>query len=125
MSLTASKPPKLRLLATVETPLELARTIGRSANGLSAILIDCLTLWLSNVMLAGRDPAKETARLVAALRKARGNIIVVSNEVGMGIVPDNRLARDFRDAQGQLNRAVAEEADQVLFIAAGLPLTLK
>jgi adenosylcobinamide kinase/adenosylcobinamide-phosphate guanylyltransferase len=89
------------------------------------VLIDCLTLWLSNVMLTGRDLVAETQRLIAALRNADGPIVIVSNEVGFGIVPDNALARKFRDAQGRLNMQVAAIADRAVLIAAGLPLTLK
>jgi adenosylcobinamide kinase/adenosylcobinamide-phosphate guanylyltransferase len=107
---------------TVEAPLGLAEVIeGRTG----AVLIDCLTLWLSNIMLAGRDVASEEERLLAALQDAPSTIILVSNEVGLGIVPDNRLARDFRDAQGRLNQRIAEIADHVVFMAAGLPLILK
>ena len=89
------------------------------------LLIDCLTLWLSNVLLAGRPVEGEIVRLVAALGAAPGPVVVVSNEVGLGIVPDNALGRDFRDAQGRLNAEVAALADHVVFMAAGLPLTLK
>ncbi|MCK5712677.1 MAG: bifunctional adenosylcobinamide kinase/adenosylcobinamide-phosphate guanylyltransferase, partial [Hyphomicrobiaceae bacterium] len=89
------------------------------------VLIDCLTLWLSNVLLATRDIAAESDRLVAALGEVDGPIVIVSNEVGSGIVPDNKLARAFRDAQGQLNQRVAAIADHVVLVAAGIPLTLK
>ena len=89
------------------------------------MLIDCLTLWLSNIMLAERDVEAERERLVEALSTAAGPIVVVSNEVGLGIVPDNALARAFRDEQGRLNAAVAAVADTVVLMAAGLPLTLK
>jgi adenosylcobinamide kinase/adenosylcobinamide-phosphate guanylyltransferase len=107
---------------TVEAPLALAEAIeGRTG----AVLVDCLTLWLSNIMLAGRDVASEEERLLSALHNPPPTIVLVSNEVGLGIVPDNRLARDFRDAQGRLNQRIAEIADHVVFIAAGLPVTLK
>jgi adenosylcobinamide kinase/adenosylcobinamide-phosphate guanylyltransferase len=88
-------------------------------------LIDCLTLWLSNVMLAGRDLTAEVQRLVTALGHATGPMVIVSNEVGLGIVPDNALAREFRDAQGRLNMQVAAIADRAVLITAGLPLILK
>ena len=89
------------------------------------VLVDCLTLWLSNLMHAGRDIGTETAELLAALQAVAFPVLLVSNEVGLGIVPDNRLARDFRDHQGRLNQAVAAQADHVIFTAAGLPLVLK
>jgi adenosylcobinamide kinase/adenosylcobinamide-phosphate guanylyltransferase len=110
---------------TREVPLDLADLVREDAAAPRPMLIDCLTLWLSNVMLAERDIEAESARLVDALRAAGGPIVVVSNEVGLGIVPDNALARAFRDAQGRLNAAVAAEADTVVLMAAGLPLTLK
>jgi adenosylcobinamide kinase/adenosylcobinamide-phosphate guanylyltransferase len=108
--------------ATVEAPRDLATAIV-SASG--PVLIDCLTLWLSNLMLAGLDVGAETASLLDALGRAQAPVVAVSNEVGLGIVPDNALARAFRDAQGRLNAAVAARADHVVFLAAGLPLTLK
>jgi adenosylcobinamide kinase/adenosylcobinamide-phosphate guanylyltransferase len=110
---------------TVEAPLDLPGAIVAHGSEGQAVLIDCLTLWLSNVMLAGRDLVAETQRLITALRNAGGPIVIVSNEVGFGIVPDNALARKFRDAQGRLNMQVAAIADRAVLIAAGLPLILK
>ena len=110
---------------TLEAPLDLPEAIAAHGNDGQVVLIDCLTLWLSNVMLAGRDVFAEQQRLVAALNKADGPVVVVSNEVGFGIVPDNALARKFRDAQGRLNMQVAAIADRAVLIAAGLPLILK
>ncbi|WP_072392295.1 bifunctional adenosylcobinamide kinase/adenosylcobinamide-phosphate guanylyltransferase [Hyphomicrobium sp. CS1GBMeth3] len=110
---------------TRDVPLKLAELIDETGNGGQPILIDCLTLWLSNVMLAGLDVETESTHLAAALAAAGGPIVVVSNEVGLGIVPDNALARAFRDAQGRLNAAVAAAADHVVLMAAGLPLVLK
>ena len=118
----AERGPRWR---TIEEPLALAPTLLRAAQPHQIILVDCLTLWLSNLMLAGRDIAIETAALAAALPQLRGNVLFVSNEVGSGIVPDNRLARDFRDAQGRLNQSMAAACGHVSLIVAGLPLVLK
>lgn len=109
---------------TVEAPLDLERAIAE-ARPEEAVLVDCLTLWLSNLMLAGRDPAAALAALTGGLRAATGPLALVSNEVGLGLVPETPLGRAFRDAQGRLNQAVAAEADLVVFMAAGLPLALK
>lgn len=109
---------------TAEAPLDLAGTLEGLPDG-SAVLVDCLTLWLTNVMLGGRDVEAECERLAGALGRPRGRWVVVSNEVGLGIVPDNALARDFRDAAGKLNRMVAAAADDVLFMVAGLPMKVK
>jgi len=110
---------------TVEVPLDLPGAIATHGNEEQAVLVDCLTLWLSNVMLAGRDLIAEQQRLITALGDASGPLVVVSNEVGLGIVPDNALAREFRDGQGRVNMQVAAMADRVVLIVAGLPLILK
>lgn len=110
---------------TLEEPLELAAALAEGAPADGAVLVDCLTLWLSNLMAAGRDPAGEARRLVAALPGVAAPVVFVSNEVGLGIVPDNPLARRFRDEAGRLNQAVAAAAGRVVFVAAGLPLVLK
>lgn len=113
---------------TREAPLELEAALAGAFDAAAAdepVLVDCLTLWLSNVMLAGRDVEAETARLVARLGGATRPVILVSNEVGLGLVPETPLGRAFRDAQGRLNQAVAAIADRVVLIAAGLPLVLK
>jgi adenosylcobinamide kinase / adenosylcobinamide-phosphate guanylyltransferase len=109
---------------TIEEPLELVAVLAREAGAGRAVLVDCLTLWLSNLMHAGRDVEAATQELVACLLQARG-IVLVSNEVGLGLVPETPLGRRFRDAQGRLNQAIAAVADNVVFIAAGLPLWLK
>jgi adenosylcobinamide kinase / adenosylcobinamide-phosphate guanylyltransferase len=109
---------------TREVPLELTAALQAVPDG-SAVLIDCLTLWLSNLMLAGRDPEAESIRLAATLARPRGAWFVVSNEVGLGIVPENALARRFRDAAGRLNQRVAEVADAVILTVAGLPVRVK
>lgn len=109
---------------TVEAPRDLPGALAGIAAG-DAVLIDCATLWLSNLMLADADlPAAETA-LFAALAACPAPVVVVSNEVGLGIVPDNALARRFRYAQGGLNRRLAERAGLVVAVMAGLPLALK
>ncbi|HEY9537121.1 MAG TPA: bifunctional adenosylcobinamide kinase/adenosylcobinamide-phosphate guanylyltransferase [Kiloniellaceae bacterium] len=110
---------------THEEPLALAEALGKAAEPGAAVLVDCLTLWLSNVLLADLDVENQCEQLVAALPRLRGPVIFVANEVGLGIVPDNALARHFRDAAGRLNQAVAAAAQSVVFIAAGLPLVLK
>jgi len=110
---------------TLETTFDLAGLLREHADSTAPVLIDCLTLWLSNVMLAEMDVSAACADLIDALAATRGPIIAVSNEVGLGIVPDNALARAFRDAQGRLNQEVAALADRVILMAAGLPLTLK
>ena len=110
---------------TVEAPLALAETLEAEGRPGRALLVDCLTLWLSNLMEAGRDIAAEIERLVACLGRLEGRTVLVSNEVGLGIVPENATARAFRDHAGRLNQAVAQAAERVVFVAAGLPLTLK
>lgn len=107
---------------TLETPHDLA---GALAAARGTVLIDCLTLWLSNRMLAGADPEAEAGALLVALAAHPGPVIAVTNEVGWSIVPENALARAFRDAQGRLNKAVAAEAGLVVAAMAGLPLALK
>jgi adenosylcobinamide kinase/adenosylcobinamide-phosphate guanylyltransferase len=110
---------------TVEEPIALVDALHREARADRPILVDCLTLWLTNLLLGGRDPERETATLVEALPLREGAVLFVANEVGLGIVPDNALARAFRDHAGRLNQAVAAKADRVVFMAAGLPLFLK
>lgn len=110
---------------TVEEPVELAAALGRYAAPDRPVLVDCLTLWLSNVMAAGRDVGAERERLVGALAATAGPVVLVSNEVGLGLVPETPLGRAFRDEAGRLNQAVAAVAGRVVFVAAGIPLTLK
>jgi len=109
---------------TLEAPLDVAAAL----QGLAAeecAVVDCLTLWLNNLMFAERDLEAETAALLAAAAKAAGEVILVTNEVGMSIVPENALARRFRDEAGRMNRRAAERADEVVVMFAGLPLRLK
>ena len=109
---------------TVDAPLDLAQTLAVMPRG-APVLVDCLTLWLSNIMLADLDVDAETRRLVEVLGAPRGPWVVVANEVGLGIVPENALARRFRDEAGRLNQIVATRADSVTFTVAGLPLAVK
>ncbi len=115
-----------KMWLTVEEPLDLADALKKSAinNGLP-VLVDCLTLWLSNIMAASRDVETEIETLISTLSGCRAPVIMVSNEVGLGIVPDNALARTFRDEAGRMNQRLAEAADRVIFVAAGLPLIMK
>lgn len=110
---------------TVEEPLDLTGALLTHGRGDSAVLIDCLTLWLSNLMGAGRDPEKEIQALIDVLPRLAGEVVFVANEVGQGIVPDNALARAFRDHAGLLNQAIAAAAGRVYLVAAGLPMVLK
>jgi len=110
---------------TVEAPLDVARAVLAHAEPARPVLVDCLTLWLSNLLGVGRVPEHEAETLCAALRDASGPVVLVANEVGMGLVPETPLGRAFRDAAGRLNQAVASVADRVVFVAAGLPLVLK
>lgn len=110
---------------TVEEPLGLPAALMRECRPDRVVLVDCLTLWLSNLLCAERDANAAGAALLSGLANARGPVILVSNEVGLGIVPDNPLARAFRDHAGRLHQSVAAAASCVVFIAAGLPLTLK
>ena len=109
---------------TLEAPLDVAPALASVAED-EVALLDCATMWMSNHLLAENDLEAETARLLDALAACKGKVVVVSNEVGMGIVPENALARRFRDVQGRLNKRLAAAADTVLFVAAGLPLTMK
>ena len=109
---------------TIEAPLMLAEAL-RAVPAGSAVLVDCLTLWLSNAMLGAFDLEKTMTHLGEALAARDGATVLVANEVGLGIVPDNALARRFRDAQGLLNQRLAAQASRVVLMVAGLPLTVK
>ena len=108
---------------TIEAPRDVAAAL--TSSGTTPVLIDCLTLWLSNLMLAGADIDAETLRLEQALAAAKAPVIVVANEVGSGIVPEHALGRKFRDLQGVLSQRIAARADRVVLVVAGLPLVLK
>ena len=108
---------------TISAPLALPDALDASDG--RPRLVDCLTLWLSNLMLGGHDVAAASGGLLASLSRQTAPVVLVTNEVGAGIVPENALARAFRDAAGPLNQQVAAAADEVLLVACGLPLTLK
>ena len=108
-----------------EEPLDLTGALRRESRPGRLLLVDCATLWLSNVMFAGRDVEAATGALAAALASLPGPAIFVSNEVGSGIVPENALARRFRDAQGRLNQRLAQDCDCAVLVVAGLPVLLK
>ncbi len=110
---------------TLEAPIALAEAVRSHGAGFAAMLVDCLSVWLGNLMHHGRDVEGECAALLAALGETRVPTVVVSAEVGLGVVPDNALARSFRDALGTLNQAVAARAGCAVLVAAGIPLALK
>jgi adenosylcobinamide kinase / adenosylcobinamide-phosphate guanylyltransferase len=109
---------------TVEAPHDLSAALAAVATD-TPVLVDCLTLWLSNRMLAGAELDAEIARFEAALDCRRAPVVLVSNEVGSGIVPGNALSRRFRDMQGRLNQRIAARADRVVLMVAGLPVVVK
>ncbi len=109
---------------TIEAPLDVADALAACPEN-SVVLLDCATLWLTNVMLAERDVEEAGADVLGAIAACPAQVIVVSNEVGHGIVPDNKLARQFRNAQGRLNQRLAAQADTVVQVIAGLPQVLK
>lgn len=118
----AERGPRWR---TVEAPIELADVIEAEGKGGVVMLIDCLTLWASNLLLSEEDAQPRVVKLVAAIVSSDARIILVSNEVGMGIVPDNVLARRFRDLAGEINQRVAAAVENVDLAVAGLTLRVK
>ncbi len=114
--------------STIETPLEVARAVRERSGPETVLVVDCLTLWVTNLLLSPDPPDAPGAavgELVAALDDAAGPVVLVGNEVGLGIVPDNGLARRFRDWAGWVNQAVAARADRVVWMVAGIPVTVK
>lgn len=109
---------------TIEAPRDLVAALALVPAG-AAVLVDCLTLWLSNVMLAGADVEAEASRFEQSLIGRTGPVVLVANEVGLGIVPENALARRFRDAAGRLNQRLAGLADCVVLLVAGIPVKVK
>lgn len=113
------------LWETLEAPTDLVGALTSKACRGRGVLVDCLTLWISNLMLGNNDVEREVAMLVAALPTLDARVVFVSNEVGLGIVPDNAMARQFRDYAGSTHQQIARVAQRVVFVAAGLPLTMK
>ncbi len=107
----------------IEAEVDLPSALADVVDG--GVVIDCLTLWLSNLMMQEADVETATEDLIGALKASPADVVLVSNEIGMGLVPMDKLSRDFRDAQGRLNQTIAAAADQVEFVAAGLPIRLK
>lgn len=110
---------------TYEEPLDISDAINKIKDEYSVILFDCLTLWLSNLLMNDKAVEKEIGRFVDSLSAISCTLYIVSNEVGMGIVPENELARRFRDMAGMLNQKVAEIADDVYMVVAGMPIKIK
>lgn len=111
--------------STLEAPLELIAALETAVEKGDVCVVDCLTLWLSNLMHHDRDVDAETKRLCETISALSIPVILVSNEVGLGLVPETPLGRAFRDAQGRLNQDIAKVCERVEFIAAGLPMLLK
>ncbi len=111
---------------TIEKEKNIAEVLSRIAGKSEVILLDCLTLLISNLLLSGRkDVLKEIGRLVNKIREIKATVLIVSNEVGMGIVPDNKLARRFRDIAGRANQIVAQAADEIYLVVSGIPVKVK
>ena len=110
---------------TIEGPNHLATALQLNCKLNTFVLVDCLTLWLSNIMARANNFASEMKDLIVTLQHVEGRVVLVSNEVGLGIVPDNELARKFRDQAGLLNQSIASIADEVFLLSAGLPIKIK
>ncbi len=110
---------------TIEEPVALGTAMSKNASAGTVVLVDCLTLWLTNLMVANANLDDEIDQFVSGLSVLGGPVVLVSNEVGQGIVPDNAMARAFRDHAGRLHQAVADQAQQVYFVTAGLAQVLK
>lgn len=110
---------------TVHAPDRLEKTIENYATSGHGVLVDCMTLWVTNLMMAEAPVEARCDALLKTLSLVKSPVVLVSNEVGLGIVPDNKMARDFRDHAGRLHQQIAALSKQVYFVAAGLPLTMK
>lgn len=109
---------------TIEEPLDIAKALVCVGED-QVVLVDCASMWLTNHMMEDHDTDALSSTLISELCACKGRVVIVSNEVGMGVVPDNALARRFRIAQGKLNQKLAEAADLAVFVVAGLPQVLK
>jgi adenosylcobinamide kinase / adenosylcobinamide-phosphate guanylyltransferase len=117
---------RAQVFATIEEPIRLSAAISQAALAHDAILVDCLTLWITNLLVANENVAAAVDQLLATLAATTtSRIILVSNEVGLGIVPDNAMARTFRDLAGSAHQRIAEICDDAYFVVAGLPMVLK
>ena len=125
MRISAHQARRGQAWVTVEEPLELLAALRASARDDTFVLVDCITLWLTNLMMDKRDIAGEVEDLCDSLKALPGRICLVSNEVGLGVVPDNPLGRYFRDEAGFANQMLAQAADEVFFLVSGLPMRLK
>ena len=110
---------------TVEEAVEVWDVIRSECRAGRVVVLDCLTLWLNNLMLEERDVELDIERLVESLESVYGALILVSNEIGLGLVPDTELGREFRDLHGRMNQRVAAVCDRVVFMVAGLPVVVK
>lgn len=110
---------------TFETPVDIAPLLEEMGDAFNVVVIDCLTLWLSNLMFSGKEIEEEFRSFVLAVSQSPSNVFIVSNEVGQGIVPENAMARQFRDLSGFLNQRVAEQADDVYLMSSGIALKIK
>lgn len=122
------KKSRPRHWTTFEEPQKLPKVLKENGHKFELFIIDCLTLLICNLLLAGfsqKDIKEKINQVIAIIKKLKADVIIISNEVGLGIVPENKLARDFRDISGRINQIVAANADKVFFMAAGLPLRIK
>ncbi|MCX5678280.1 MAG: bifunctional adenosylcobinamide kinase/adenosylcobinamide-phosphate guanylyltransferase [Candidatus Omnitrophica bacterium] len=128
MRITSHRKQRPSSWKTFEEPLDIRKALKNARSGFDAILIDCLTLLVSNLLLKGVEGAaieKKITGIIKELKNMKSDSIIVSNEVGLGIVPENNLARDFRDIGGRVNQIVAKEANEVYFLVSGLPVKIK
>lgn len=110
---------------TIEEPLEISLVLSELDSKYDSVLLDCMTLWITNLMCASEDIGAKVSALLGALAEVKAEVIVVTNEVGLGIVPSNKMAREFRDHAGAANKAVAALADKVIMTVSGIPVQIK